>query len=288
MFRERWGEADGLSGGAAIVALRRDAWGRWCGRIVDRGRRESNGLLQARLIPAFDALCIGGNPVEVDQRRQSLRTVLGADLLESPITSTRDHVALAVCRRRAITDLGDGVRGVPAATALARLGRCLDPGHAVGVYWGIGSTRFVGTWAPGGRAFSAAANPRWYALTPVDGDGRRLLRAHGVVCAASPPPGILPTLPPSATLALGVALAARDPGTFPALPRPAWSGYARDLAVGTGLVLASLRAVHVEEQLRAERSALRTEQEWAERERLERALWTPPVMKRSVDGGVAE
>lgn len=289
MAHERIGDVDCLGVGSARVTLERRLVGRWRGRVVrDEERRplkRVRGRSHGQLMSPLDALYVSGSPDEVDERRRSLEAVIGGVVVESVVTASRDHVESVLCRPDALTCLADGARGVPVPVALARLGRWLEPSRSVYVYWGLGPHRWLARSFRGRRKGRSRSKVPCYALTPIDTDGWNVIWERGSTGVLSPPPGLLPKIDPVALLAVGVALAANDPGSFPPANERRFPPIPPELAAAAWLAFAGVRTIQVERMLSRERDALSAEQSLAE---LERLALRPTPWRRSLPAEKAE
>lgn len=231
-------------------------------------------VTSARLIPPGDTLFVVGSPEQRDRRRQKLAR-LGGELVEAPLGDPRSRDPVVLCRRDVVDRLcDDGTRAVPVRLALGRLAELLALKRSVGVYWAQAETHCVGWSTHSRRGYRAEvlgppAKLLWFVLTPATREDRSRVQRFDPVEVRTQPGDGFPKLAPLSLLALGVALAAHDPGTFPTGSHRSWRSTAAGVACACSLVAAMMFGVSAHQRVTTLKRQLAHEKTELERLRFE-------------------
>ncbi|MEE8141643.1 MAG: hypothetical protein V3T77_00945, partial [Planctomycetota bacterium] len=147
----------------------------------------------------------------LEKRCARVEAISGRRVALSPLA---EGVAV-VADREETARLPLGARGVPATVALGRLAALVEPRRPIGVYWAHGRVRVCCVVQRGRVVASSLPQLPWLLLTPPDAQGERFLSGLRPSSMLALEETRLPRLAPLALLAVGVALAAWAPGSFP-------------------------------------------------------------------------
>ena len=213
-MRDRCGEVRLFDDEPVVVTLRPRLFGGWRG-TVGTPSADAAPRRRARLLGLRDAIVVAGPAFEVDARIERLCRARRA-LVEAPVGERAGVRCSLLAPQSRIAELPPGVRGVPGAVALAALARALGAPERCAVFWSYRDHTLL-TPVVRGRPHGGHLHG-WPCLlvTRPDARWRRWLRDCGVARALPLDDPELTALSPLALLAVGVALAYRAPGTFPA------------------------------------------------------------------------
>lgn len=248
--------------GVASVRIRRSWSGGWRGwatsRVASREYPKS-----AYLLSPWRTLMVDEGDQGQCRRLRKLSQLRGEPLLHAPI-KREGGLAFVVPASEVVSGRGRG-RGVPSGVALARIAQLLDPQGSVGILWGWRGLRLCCVVQQGRLVLPSREPERWYLIGHVSAADLASLPAGANSCDAQ---GLLPRIGPLGLLALGVALARSDAGTFPCRQKRMGLRVAREcvtvLVLLLGLVFWSVEAARVREY---------RERVLEARQQLERVRW---------------
>lgn len=215
-MRKSWAIA-ALGDRVACIEMWRTPRGGLCS--VTRADSRGAPAGAAWLLPPHATMVIEGTPAEIDRARVRLERVGERPLASSPIQERGERRRTMFASLAALASLPKDGRGVALSSALAALASYAGARGACGVYWAVDEARFLYAVERGFPLAAPAHGLPVLVLTEPDACGRELI-------AAAQPRGTVASslegtegVPPLVLVAMGVALAARRRGSFPALPR---------------------------------------------------------------------
>ncbi|MFN0057779.1 MAG: hypothetical protein ACKVX7_04915 [Planctomycetota bacterium] len=239
---------DWKDGPRCVVSVRREAW-RWPALLAIRsGGAAAASSSQVHVLEPGRYLVVVDEPDALERRVRRLELLGRRRLATARLAGSR---ALVAADRAQLASLENGARAVPAAVALAALAGWLWPGRAVEIQYHDVAHRLVCRARAGRLAALSAAPPeptsaRDFVLVIAAGASPRTssITLRRGEAPFSPPAAVarairaLSQITPRELLAVGGALGALAPGSFPEIPTLTRASSRRGL--NTGLLVASL------------------------------------------------